>query len=125
MLLKVKKCTKRGENIRTVLTSLKKNAYEYKYKLCLLPLFDDKPTVILQIVVAKSCPTLWDPMDCNPPGSSVHGISQARILEWVAISFSKGSSTQGLNLSLLLGRQIIACEKVGTTIQADYQILKN
>ena len=34
----------------------------------------------------------WHPMDCSPPGSSVHGISQARILEWVAISFSRGSS---------------------------------
>ena len=42
--------------------------------------------------VAKSCPTLCDPIDCSMPGSSVHGISQARILEWVAISFSKGSS---------------------------------
>ena len=40
----------------------------------------------------QSCPTLCDPMDCSPPGSSVHGISQARILEWVVISFSKGSS---------------------------------
>ena len=37
--------------------------------------------------VAKLCPTLCDPMDCSPPGSSVRGISQARILEWVAISF--------------------------------------
>ena len=35
---------------------------------------------------------LCDPMDCSPPGSSVHGISQARILKWVAISFSRGSS---------------------------------
>ena len=43
-------------------------------------------------LVVKSCPTLCDPMVCNPPGSSVHGISQARILEWVVISFSKGSS---------------------------------
>ena len=40
----------------------------------------------------KSCPTLGDPMDCSPPGSSVHGILQARILEWVAIFFSRGSS---------------------------------
>ena len=40
----------------------------------------------------KSCPTLCDPMDCNPPGSSVHGILQARILEWVAIPSSRGSS---------------------------------
>ena len=40
-------------------------------------------------LAAKSCLTLCDPMDCTLPGSSVHGISQARILEWVAISFSK------------------------------------
>ena len=38
------------------------------------------------------CLTLCDPMDCSPPGSSVHGILQARILEWVAISSSRGSS---------------------------------
>ena len=42
-------------------------------------------------VVAQSCPTLCDPMDCSPPGSSVHGIFQARMLEWIAISFSRGS----------------------------------
>ena len=36
--------------------------------------------------------TLCDPVDCSPPGSSIHGILQARILEWVAISFSRGSS---------------------------------
>ena len=42
-------------------------------------------------LVAKLCPTLnlYDPMDCSPSGSSVHGISQAKILEWVAISFSR------------------------------------
>ena len=37
---------------------------------------------------AQSCPTLRDPMDCSPPGSSVHGIFQARVLEWGAIAFS-------------------------------------
>ena len=42
--------------------------------------------------VAQSCLTLCNPMDCSPPGSSVHGILQARILEWVAISSSRGSS---------------------------------
>ena len=42
--------------------------------------------------VAQSCLTLCDPMDCRPPGSSVHGILQARILEWADISFSRGSS---------------------------------
>ena len=39
--------------------------------------------------VAQSCRTLRDPMDCSPPGSSAHGISQARLLEWVAIAFSR------------------------------------
>ena len=42
--------------------------------------------------VTQSCPTLYDPMDCSLPGSSVYGIFQARVLEWVAISFSRGSS---------------------------------
>ena len=42
--------------------------------------------------VAQSCPTLCDPMDCSLPSSSVHGIFQARVLEWIAISFSRRSS---------------------------------
>ena len=42
-------------------------------------------------MLAQSCLTLWDLMDCSPPGSSVHRIFQARKLEWVAISYSKGS----------------------------------
>ena len=52
------------------------------------------PTYISTCVcsVTQLCPTLCDPMDCSPSGSTVHGISQARILEWVAISFSRGSS---------------------------------
>ena len=44
------------------------------------------------MLVAQSCPTLCDPMDCSPPGSCVHEIFQARILEWVATSFCRGSS---------------------------------
>ena len=39
--------------------------------------------------VAQSCPTLSDPMDCSPPGSSIHGTLQARVLEWGAIAFSE------------------------------------
>ena len=46
----------------------------------------------VKVKVAQSCPTLCDPMDCSLPHSSVHGIFQARVLEWVAISFSRGSS---------------------------------
>ena len=51
---------------------------------------------------AQSCPSFCDPMDCNLPGSSVHGIFQARILEQVAISYSRGIfPTQESNLCLL------------------------
>ena len=48
---------------------------------------------------AQSSPSLSDLMDCSPPGSSVHGTFQARILEWVAISFSRGSSPPGIGPS--------------------------
>ena len=52
--------------------------------------------------VSQSCPTLRDPTDCSLPGFSVHGIFQGRVLEWVAVSFSKGSSWhQGSNPGLL------------------------
>ena len=44
------------------------------------------------VLVAQSCPNLYDPIDCSQSGSSVYGILQARILEWVAIPFSRGSS---------------------------------
>ena len=47
---------------------------------------------LLTVLVAQSCPTLCNPMGCSPPGSSVHGVLQARILEWVAIPFSRRSS---------------------------------
>ena len=48
--------------------------------------------------VAQSCPTLSDPMDYSLPGSSVHGIFQARVLEWGAIAFSEGNCTSYLVL---------------------------
>ena len=43
-------------------------------------------------IVTKSCPTLSDPMDCSPPDFSIHGIFQARVLEWGAIAFSDAST---------------------------------
>ena len=49
--------------------------------------------------VAQSFPTLSHPMDCSLPGSSAHGIFQARVLEWGAIAFSAASDYQGLDLS--------------------------
>ena len=48
--------------------------------------------------VTQSCPTLSDPMDCSPPGSSAHGIFQARVLEWGAIAFSDYPSYFSINL---------------------------
>jgi len=47
---------------------------------------------VSEVEVAQSCLALFDPMDCSLPGSFVHGILQARILEWVVIPFSRGSS---------------------------------
>ena len=54
-------------------------------------------TVKSESEVAQSCPSLSDPMDCSPPGSSIHGIFQARVLEWGAITFSPTKSTKYLN----------------------------
>ena len=48
--------------------------------------------MLIPVLVTQSCLTLCDPMDCSLPGSSVHGFLQARILEWVAIPFSRRSS---------------------------------
>ena len=45
----------------------------------------------VKVKVTQLCPTLWDSMDCSPPSSSVHGLLQARILEWVAFPFSRES----------------------------------
>jgi len=47
------------------------------------------PSPVRESEVAQSCPTLSDPMDCSPPGSSIHGIFQVRVLEWVSIAFSE------------------------------------
>ena len=88
----------------TVLQLFQKFVFEFFWVtiLVLRFYFDAKwlihlPNLLIQFFdisseVALSCLTLCDPMDCSLPGSSVHGIFQARILEWVAISFSRGSS---------------------------------
>ena len=72
--------------------------------------------------VTQSCPTLCDPMDCSLPGSSTHGIFQARILDWVAISFSRGSSwsRDWTRVSCIAGR----CFIVWATKQAQENNLK-
>ena len=85
-----------------------KKEISQRQKICFLPWFITVPVRVHSlwhireslpglpspavVLLAQSCPTLWDPMDCSTPGSSVHGILQARIQEWVAIPFSRGSS---------------------------------
>ena len=63
--------------------------------------------VCVRMLVAQSCPTLCHLMDCSLPGSSVHGISQAKILEWVAFPSPGDLPMQGSNPSLLHCRQIL------------------
>ena len=66
---------------------------------------------ILIIKLRQLCPTLPSPMDCSPPGYSIHGISQARISEWVVMLSSKGSSQprNGTHISFIscIGRQVL------------------
>ena len=63
---------------------------------------------VMKGLVTQSCPALCDPTDCSPLGSSVHGILQAGILDWVAFPFSMGSSwPRGSNLGLLYCRKIL------------------
>ena len=61
----------------------------------------------VKALVAQLCLTLCDLVDCNPPGSSVHGILQAKILEWVTISFSRGSSQPRDRTRVSYCRQIL------------------
>ena len=56
-------------------------------------LYDPPPAAAAAAKSLQSCPTPSDPMDCSPPGSSVHGIFQARVLEWAAIAFSEKKNT--------------------------------
>ena len=74
--------------------------------------------------VAQSCPTLSDPMDCSPPGSSVHGIFQARVPEWGAIAYTEyimpntrlDESQAGIKMA---GRTINNLRYSDTTLQAE------
>ena len=71
--------------------------------------------------VAQSCPTLNDPMDFSPPGSSVNGIFQARVLEWVAIAFSnkKGMWPQIFNYQISCLLYLDSCK----TIEENFSLL--
>ena len=67
-------------------------------------------TTLLLCMLAPSCPTFCDPMNCSPSGSSVHKISQARLLEWVVISLSRGSSWPSDQTRVsCIGRHVLYC----------------
>ena len=73
-----------------MISNLSNESQEYLY-------LQIKPSKVMSASeVTQSCPTLSDAMDCSLPGSSIHGIFQAKVLEWGAIAFSKGNSTSWL-----------------------------
>ena len=73
--------------------------------------------------VVQPCPTLCDPVDCTPPGSSVHGILQARILEWIAISFSRDLPNPGIKpWSPALQADALSSEPPGKPPEAEVDV---
>ena len=72
--------------------------------------------------VTQSCPTLCNPMDCSPPGSSVHGILQVRILEWVATPSSRGSSQPGDRICISMS-PALACGLFTTSTTGGAHVL--
>ena len=70
--------------------------------------------VKVKVLVTQPCPTLCDPRDCSPPGSSVHGVLQARTLEWVAMPFSRDLPDPGIKArSPALQEDFLLFELVG------------
>ena len=92
IMVKLKEVSPALQNFSTLTAATKKGYKEKQHR----PL----------VLVAQLGPTLCDPVDCSPPGCSIHGILQARILEWVAIPFSRGSSRPRVRtwVSCLAGR---------------------
>ena len=93
----VKLCSRHSSNsnlaqIRNILSVLQMRTLGLREVMYLVQGYTAKDMKWSESEVAQLCPTLCDPVDCSPPGFSVHGILQARILEWVATPFSRGSS---------------------------------
>ena len=70
----------------------------------MLKCVDKVMCVCVYVIITQLCSTPCNPMDCSPLSSSVHGILQARILEWIAILFSMGSSRDQTQVSCIAGR---------------------
>ena len=75
-----------------------------------------------QSEVAPSCPTLRDPMDCSLPGSSVHGIFQARILEWGAIAFSQWTAVSQNSLPFTISWSVLKLVSIELVMPSSYLI---
>ena len=88
LALSVIKCM----SLSNFLNCLTNISLSVKYEWSLQVIIVRKSKLKVKLWVIQSCPTLCDLMDCSPPGPSVHRIFQTRILEWVSISFSRGSS---------------------------------
>ena len=89
----------------SLLNILQNDFFTQMYAVC-MSIHINLVKLEIEVLVAQS--TLCNPMDCSPPGSSVHGILQARILEWVAMPFSRGSSwPRDWTCNLLHCRQIL------------------
>ena len=95
-----------GHDCATELTDYIESLYVHIFFFIFLTVVDNLKSES-EIEVAQSCPTLCDPVNCRLPGFSIHGILQARILEWVTISFSRGSSQprDRTQVSLIGGRR--------------------
>ena len=91
-----------GTSQKSRQANLKTEGLHIRSKLCLCDICTAKTElkkegqVKVNVLVAQLCPTLCDPMDCSPPGSSVLGILQARILDWVAIPSSRDLHDPGI-----------------------------
>ena len=100
-----------------------------RWNLCLLHCrtlllnLQGSPLIPLCVLVAQSYPTLCNPIDCSPPGSSVHGILQSRILNWVVFSFSRGSSQprDGTVVSRIEGKFFTICSTKEAQLHAKNQ----
>ena len=98
--------------LKTTLATLVQNIHNNYY------LFSTSYVLDKCVLVAQLWPTLCNPMDCSPSGSSVHGILQARILEWVAIPFSRQSPW--LRAQTLVSCIVVRFFNVWTTREAPY-----
>ena len=95
-----------GKHMTLIILKKKKPIFYVHFSICIITFHGEKK---VKVLVVQSCPTLCNLMACSLPGSSVHRILQARILEWVDIPFSRGSSRLRDWMQVLHCRRIVYC----------------